>query len=76
MKRALKIAPSVKLPLPRLALLVVAIAGVGLAGCDNGGDPKAEIGANPALPALQQFLIPPIRIAKVAAWGKNLSACV
>src|SRR5882757_2353916 len=56
--------------LPRLA--VVAIAGLGLAGCyDNGGDPKIQIGANPELPPLQQYLIPPIRIAKVVAWGKE-----
>jgi glucose/arabinose dehydrogenase len=70
MMHALRIAPSVKLP--RLALLLVAVAGLGLAGCDdNGGDPKIQIGANPVLPALQQYLIPPIRIAKVVAWGKE-----
>ena len=54
MTRALEIASSVKLP--RLALLVVAIAGLGLAGCDDkGGDPSIQIGANPVLPALQQY---------------------
>src|SRR6266403_3780793 len=66
----LKVAPSPKLP--RLALLFVAVAGLGLAGCyDDGGDPKIQIGANPVLPELQQYLIPPIRIAKVVAWGKE-----
>src|ERR1700730_2805584 len=55
---------------PRLA--IVAIAGLGLAGCyDNGGDPKVQIGANPELPPLQQYLVPPIRIAKVVPWGKE-----
>jgi hypothetical protein len=38
--------------LPRLAALFV--TGLGLAGCNyDGGDPRKEIGANPALPALQ-----------------------
>ena len=68
--RPVKIAHSVKRP--RLALLLVAVAGLGLVGCDDdGGDPRKQIGANPALPALQQYLIPPIKIAKVAEWGKE-----
>src|SRR5271167_4073331 len=55
---------------PRLAAVLIAIAGLGLAGCDdNGGDPERQIGANPVLPALQQYLLPPIRIAKPVAWG-------
>jgi glucose/arabinose dehydrogenase len=54
----------------RLATILVALAGLGLAGCDdNGGDPEKQIGANPMLPALQQYLLPPIRIAKPVAWG-------
>jgi hypothetical protein len=70
MMHALRIARSPKLP--RLAALFVAIAGLGLAGCDdNGGDPKRQIGANPVLPALQQYLMPPIRIAKAVGWGEN-----
>jgi glucose/arabinose dehydrogenase len=56
----------------RLATILVALAGLGLAGCDdNGGDPRKEIGANPMLPALQQYLLPPIRIAKPVAWGDD-----
>ncbi len=70
MMRALEIARSAKLR--RLAALLVTIAGLGLAGCDdNGGDPTRQIGANPALPALQQYLLPPIRIAKAVGWGKD-----
>ena len=75
MMRALQIAPSVKLP--RLALLLVAIAGLGLGGCDDdGGDPKIQIGANPVLPAPRQYLIPPIRIAKVVARPEAVSSCL
>jgi glucose/arabinose dehydrogenase len=65
--------PSPKLP--RLALLLVAVTSLGLAGCNyEGGDPKKQIGANPVLPELQQYLIPPIRTAKVLAWGEDTPA--
>jgi glucose/arabinose dehydrogenase len=70
MMHPLKIAGSAKLP--RLAVLLVAVAGLGLAGCDDHpGDPKMQIGANPALPELQQYLMPPMAIAKVAGWGNG-----
>jgi glucose/arabinose dehydrogenase len=43
-----------------------------LAGCNDGsGDPKAQIGANPRLPELQQYLLPPMHIAKVVGWKKG-----
>ena len=43
-----------------------------LSGCgEQGGDPKAEIGPNPELPALQQYLFPPMHIAPVVGWNKN-----
>src|SRR6266436_2817557 len=68
--RALKIAGSAKVP--RLATLLVAVAGLGLAGCDDhAGDPKMQIGANPVLPPLQQYVMPPMRIAKAVGWGKD-----
>jgi len=50
----------------RLALLFVGVASLALAGCDDhAGDPKMQIGANPVLPALQQYLMPPMHVAKV-----------
>jgi hypothetical protein len=59
----------------KLAALLVAVAGLGLAGCNyEGGDPRNEVGANPPLPALQQYLVPPIQIARVAAWGNETPA--
>jgi glucose/arabinose dehydrogenase len=67
---ALNIVRSAKLP--RLAALLVAAASLGLAGCDDhAGDPKMQIGANPALPEVQQYLMPPMRIAKAVGWGTD-----
>lgn len=43
-----------------------------LAGCNDGsGDPTAQIGPNPKLPALQQYLLPSMHIARVVAWNKD-----
>jgi len=67
---ALNIVRSAKLP--RLAALLVAAASLGLAGCDDhAGDPKMQIGANPVLPEVQQYLMPPMRVAKVVGWGTD-----
>src|SRR6204780_1939180 len=61
----------------RFAVLLFAIAGLGLAGCDNNaGDPARQIGANPVLPALQQYFMPPIRIAKAVGWDKDQAPTV
>ncbi|MEA2865119.1 MAG: hypothetical protein QOC84_3075, partial [Bradyrhizobium sp.] len=70
MTHARNIARSTKLP--RLAVLLAAVAALGLAGCDDhAGDPKTQIGANPPLPALQQYLMPPMRVAKAVGWQKD-----
>lgn len=43
-----------------------------LAGCNDGsGDPKAQVGANPVLPEIQQYLLPPIHIARIVGWKKD-----
>ena len=71
MMHALRNAGSAKLA-RRLAALSAAVAVLALAGCDDhGGDPKMQIGANPVLPQLQQYLMPPIRIAKAIGWGSE-----
>jgi glucose/arabinose dehydrogenase len=59
--------------LPRLAAVLAAgIASLALASCDDaGGDPRVQIGANPVLPAIQQYLVPPIRIAQPVSWGND-----
>jgi glucose/arabinose dehydrogenase len=53
-----------------VVVLSVAATSLALVGCDDhGGDPGKQIGANPVLPSLQQYLVPPIRIAKAIGWG-------
>ncbi|ULK98744.1 sorbosone dehydrogenase family protein [Bradyrhizobium sp. I71] len=43
-----------------------------LAGCNDGsGDPRAQVGANPTLPDIQQYLVPPIHIAPIVGWKKD-----
>ena len=51
----------------RLALLAAPL--LCLAGCNDGsGDPTAQIGPNPTLPEIQQYLLPPMHIARVVGW--------
>jgi hypothetical protein len=53
---------------------VVLVCGLAfcLAGCDDpGGDPRAQIGPNPVLPEPTQYLMPPMRVAKVVPWKKD-----
>ena len=55
-----------------LRLLVIMGSLLSLSGCNDGsGDPNAQIGANPRLPDLQQYLLPPMHIAKVVGWKKD-----
>ena len=64
--------PGTELPkLPRATLaVVVALSALALSGCnEKGGDPASQIGANPVLPEPQQFLLPPMHIAKASKWG-------
>ena len=50
---------------PMRALLCVSLLAL-LAGCNDGsGDPKAQIGANPVLPDIQQYFLPPMHIARI-----------
>ena len=45
-----------------------------LTGCGDGGkhfDRRTQIGPNPVLPDQQQYLVPPIHVAKVVGWGAN-----
>ena len=52
-----------------LALTVISAPLLCLAGCNDGsGDPNAQIGPNPKLPDIQQYLLPPMHIARVVGW--------
>ena len=56
---------------PRLAL--TCIATLALAGCNEDSfDIKTQIGANPVLPDPQQYLLPPMKIAKTTSWGNEI----
>jgi glucose/arabinose dehydrogenase len=56
----------------KACLIALSSALLCLGGCNDGGaDPKAEIGANPSLPALQQYLLPPMHIARVVGWKQG-----
>jgi glucose/arabinose dehydrogenase len=57
-------------PSPRLlALALLSTPLLCLAGCNDGsGDPNAQIGPNPKLPDIQQYLLPPMHIARVVGW--------
>lgn len=53
----------------RAALLATSLS-LTLAACARqGGDPTRQIGANPDLPAISQYLVPPMHVVPPAPWG-------
>ena len=45
---------------------------LGAAGCsDENTDPNAQIGPNPKLPEINQYLFPPMHLASVVGWKNN-----
>ena len=53
------------MPAPFAASIAFALAGCG----GQGGSATAQLGADPHLPGQQQYLVPPIHIARVAPWN-------
>ena len=54
----------------RLRLGACSAAALALVACGPSPmDPRRQIGANPALPPIHQYLMPPMHVAKVVAWG-------
>ncbi len=48
-----------------------AVAALLLAGCGPGAiDPHRQIGADPYLPAIHQYLMPPMRVPTIVGWGR------
>ncbi|BAM90045.1 putative glucose/sorbosone dehydrogenase [Bradyrhizobium oligotrophicum S58] len=56
---------------PLLTALLLGTSAFGLAGCNEGGDPKAEVGGNVKLPPLTQYLLPPMNVATVVGWKQG-----
>jgi glucose/arabinose dehydrogenase len=60
-----------------LGLAMLCGSALCLAGCDdNGGDPSAQIGPYPKLPEPQQYLVPPMHIARIIGWKKDEAPAV
>ena len=54
----------------RLRIALGAACLTSLAACGpSPGDPRRQIGANPYLPPIHQYLMPPMHVAKVTSWG-------
>ena len=58
----------------RTLALSCAAAALTLSAC--GGpkpiDPQSQVGPNPVLPPIHQYLIPPMKVAKVVPWGDQI----
>ena len=53
-----------------LALLCTSTAALTARGADT-FDPMSQVGPNPVLPSPQQYLIPPMRLARVVGWKQG-----
>jgi glucose/arabinose dehydrogenase len=52
------------------AISMTVLGILALAGCSqDGGDAAQQIGPNPKLPPINQYLVPPMHVAAVAPWG-------
>nr|WP_050386328.1 sorbosone dehydrogenase family protein [Bradyrhizobium pachyrhizi] len=56
-----------------LKLAMTLLAGLCLAGCskETAPDPKTQVGGRPDLPALEQYLMPPMHVASVVGWKQG-----
>ncbi len=52
---------------------LLAAALLALAGCDDDDttDPQSQIGPNPVLPEIRQYLFPPMHLAEIAGWKEG-----
>ena len=50
--------------------IAIGVTALGVASCGpSPGDPKRQIGPNPYLPPIHQYLMPPMHVAKIVGWG-------
>ncbi|TPK69596.1 sorbosone dehydrogenase family protein [Mesorhizobium sp. B2-4-19] len=58
---------------PKLATAILLCAtALGVAACsDDNTDPNSQIGANPKLPDIKQYLFPPMHLASVVGWKND-----
>ncbi|CAN5880433.1 sorbosone dehydrogenase family protein [soil metagenome] len=56
--------------LRRLLLAAAALSALSACGGPSPVDPQRQIGPNPFLPDIHQYLIPPMHVPKVVGWGK------
>jgi glucose/arabinose dehydrogenase len=61
-----------------LAFALLCASALAVAGCDDDDDfdPATQIGANPKLPELKQYLFPPMHIASVVGWKEGETPAV
>jgi glucose/arabinose dehydrogenase len=60
----------------RLAFAAAALLALAACGDPAPGDPRRQIGPNPALPDLHQYLLPPVKTAKIVGWSGNRTPTV
>lgn len=56
----------------RIFLLVALLAATSLSACNSGDESLDQTGANPKLPALDETLVPPMKIARPQGWNGEL----
>ena len=55
-----------------LCAAAIGVTAASLAACGPSPvDPKRQIGANPYLPDIHQYLMPPMHVAKIVGWGND-----
>jgi hypothetical protein len=52
-------------------ITLLAVASFALSACDNPKpmDPHKQIGANPLLPEIHQYIMPPMNVPKTVGWS-------
>ncbi|MGM4997593.1 PQQ-dependent sugar dehydrogenase [Tardiphaga sp. 538_B7_N1_4] len=57
--------------IPHSRLLCAAACALALSACNDEGSDKSQYGSSPDLPAPQEYLIPPMRVAPAGSWREG-----